>query len=175
MKIEYTLSEEDFLAFQLFNVSTVGNLKKRKRRAQILLPISFLALAAMFYFDSNTVMSLYFVGCAAVFALFYGKYMHWRYKQLYIRQVKHYYSNLFGMSIQVELQDDHLFSQDKTSESKIKLAEITAVNEIDTHFFLRVSNTNSLIIPKNKIDVLQFKNRLQELNLPINESLDWKW
>lgn len=175
MKFEYTLSEEDFLAFQLFNVSTTGNLKKRKRRTQILLPISFLALAAAFYFDSNTAMSIYFVGCAVVFALFYGKYMHWRYKQHYIKQVKRYYSNLFGMSIQIQLQDDALLSQDKTSESKVNLSEITVVNETDKHFFLRISNANSLIIPKDKVNVPRLKDRLQELNISIDERLDWKW
>jgi hypothetical protein len=175
MKFEYTLLEEDFLAFQLFNVSTVGNLKKRKRRAQILLPVSFLALAVMFYLDANTVMSLYFVGCAVVFALFYGRYMRWRYKQHYIKQVKRYYSGLFGNQIELQLLDDHLFSQDKSGEVKVKLTEITVVNEIETHFFLLVSNANSLIIPKNKVDVSQLKNRFQELNISINEHLDWAW
>lgn len=79
------------------------------------------------------------------------------------------------MSIQIQLQDDALLSQDKTSESKVNLSEITVVNETDKHFFLRISNANSLIIPKDKVNVPRLKDRLQELNISIDERLDWKW
>ncbi|WP_299460663.1 YcxB family protein [uncultured Microscilla sp.] len=176
MNLAYTLSENDFLTFQLFNVSTSGRLQKRKTRARILFPVAFLGLAIVFYLDSDTRMSAYFVGCALIFGLFYGKYMNWRYKFHYIKQVKHYYSDLFGNHIRIELQDDYIFTQDSTSEAKVKISEIEVINEISSHFFVKVSNANSLIIPKNQqVDALALKNRFKELNIDINECLDWKW
>lgn len=176
MKLAYTLAEDDFLTFQLFNASTSSRLQKRKTRARILFPVAFLSLALMFYLDSDTRMSAYFVGCALVFGLFYGKYMSWRYKFHYTKQVKHYYSGLFGNHICLDLQDGYLLTQDSTSEAKVKISEIEVINEISSHFFVKVSDANSLIIPKSQqVDALALKNKFKELNIEINECLDWKW
>jgi hypothetical protein len=65
-------------------------------------------------------------------------------------------------------------------DSKYKVKEIAEVNEIEDYIFIKLTTSESFIIPKNKISNLDNLNeRLMKIvsDLGINHNIDlnWRW
>ncbi len=176
MTIQYTLDESDFLNFQLFTASQSKRINKKKRNGHLLLPIGAVIGAFIFFQKENISMTLYFIVVAILVGLYYPKYFIWRYKKHYRSHINEVYSNRFGLTEILTLRDTELIVSNKTGESKIHTNEIEKIDETSDHFFLKISNGNSLIIPKRELNKqMDFKNKLKEIGFSIIDRTGWSW
>jgi len=175
MEYKYTLDEHDFLDFQLFTASQSERIARKRKRQRLLLTSLPFILALSFYTKDNFVLTNYFGGIAIVFGLFYPRYFKWRYKKHYQSYNKANYSKQFGQLITLEMHTDHIFSKDQTGEGKINHSEIERIDEIKRLILIKITNGNSLVIPKERINLSALKHDIKRLNLKINRYLDWEW
>lgn len=176
MKLEYTIHEQDFLSFQLFEASKSLRINRKKRNGWIVMTIVSLLFAYYSYSNQNNTMTIYFLVIALITGLFYPKYFIWRYKRHYKLSIKEAYSNRFGQTETLEITDDFILSKDKTGEGKINLTEVEKVNETQTHFFIKLSTGLSLIIPKAELDnTYELRSVFKKLKLQLNDETNWTW
>jgi hypothetical protein len=85
----------------------------------------------------------------------------------------------FGKECKVNFQSDFIETKDITGESKINTSEVAQINEIGTHYFIKLKTGESLIIPKSIINKESFISELmtvfQNPNIIINRELNWRW
>lgn len=176
MTIEYKVSEQDFLDFQLYTASQSERINKKKRNGWILLTVGSIAFAIFFYLQQDIILTIYLALVALACGLFYPKYFIWRYKKHYKVHIKENYSKRFGETEFLEIKEDAIFSKDKTGEGKINVSEIEKVDETNKHFFLKISTGFSLIIPKEGIEnVDELRTKFLSLGLAVNDMTNWKW
>ena len=176
MTLEYKLSEQDFLDFQLFTASKSEKINRKKRTGWLILTVASLMGAIYFFLGENKVMTIYLVFVTLACGLFYPKYFKWRYKTHYKTFIKANYSKLFGQIQTVEINNDWIFSKDQSAEGKIKLSEIEQVDETQNHFFLKISTGISLLIPKKELpQVDEVRDKLSSIGLTIHKDTNWSW
>ena len=171
----YFLTKADLLTFQLYEASTNPKKKNKKMKGVWLLTGFFTLIAGSGYFNDNKFMLIYFSVCA-ILTVFLGPfYMAWKYKRHYTHYVDDTFKCING-EVKMKIGDLYIEEADQISESRFKISEITEVNEISTHYFIKVSSGQSIIITKeNKELNNDIKQLIVHHKLKHNLMLDWKW
>ncbi len=175
MQFRYTLEEDDYLQFQLFTASRSERIKKRKKTGWLILTTFALMGTLYFIREQNTSMTIYLAIVTGVVAIFYPTYFRWKFKKHYIKFIRENYSSRVGKAEFIEFNTNHIFLKDSTGEGKVKNSEIEGAAEIPNHYFLKISNGNSLIIPKSGINENDLLNCLDKINVKIESFTNWKW
>lgn len=176
MKIDFTLEAKDFLAYQLYTASKSKRIKRSMLRTYLIWLVGCILFGIYFYWKENNALAIYFGIISLASALFFFKYLKWRYKRHYRNHIKENYKNKINQLVKIEFKDGFIYSQDKTGEAKIDLSQLLEINEITEYFFLKMSTGDSLILPKRVVENQEkLKEKFQNLGLKINEELNWKW
>ncbi len=179
MELNYSLDENDFLEYQLYTASTSKNIRNQRRKNLLLMIVIFLAFFISIY---NSTTSFPIIPLLIYIALIiaYKFYETYRYKNHYIKFINENYKERFGLISNLNFAENQIIEQSKLGESKINYESLTEINETKNYYFLKLLNSQSLIIPKKEIqNIQQFNSILNEIkskyNLKKNIDLDWKW
>ena len=176
MKLEYQIDEQDFLDFQLFTASQSDRIRRKMLNEQLLLTLIYAILAGSFYFFYNILLTISFGIISILCGLFYPKYFRWRYKRHYKTYIRDNYANEFGEFGHIEINDNTIFSKDKIGESTLNISEIKRVDETEKHFFVKITASTSLIIPKYKIpNSEEVRAKFELLGFSVNKLVNNKW
>ncbi|MES2419374.1 MAG: hypothetical protein V4541_14405 [Bacteroidota bacterium] len=171
-----TLTENDFITFQLYDASTNAEKIKARRKSYFLLIAIGLVFIFTGYFQHNTFLFYYAIFCVAVVTFFYYRYLKSKLKRHYTKYVKNTYNGAFNESFQLEITDDLLKTEDKIGESNVKLSEIISITEIPSHFFIKMSTGPSLIVAKSSSPLNQeIATLIERKGIPYVNQLNWKW
>lgn len=171
-----TITENDHLAFQLYDSST-NPIKIKTRRNSYITFISIVLILGIFsYFKNYSFLFWYMVACLAIFILFYNPYMRYKLKKHYTKYIKDTFRDVFNERYQLEITDEYLITTAKAGESKIKLSEIINITEIPGYFFIKISTGPSLIVTTNSTSLNQEITALMNnKDIPYIDKLNWKW
>ena len=130
-------------------------------------------------FEGNTLLSYCIIAFSIITLLFYPLYEKRQYIKHYKKHIEENYTNRIGKSSTIEFNNEYLISKSDSQEGKIKLTEITEVNETKTNLFIKVKSGESIIIPSNLPEYNLFKSdlldRINTLEVLWNIDLKWKW
>ncbi|MCK8521059.1 YcxB family protein [Aquimarina sp. D1M17] len=176
MKFEYILEEKDFVDFHLFSIDENKNSKKIKNIGKLVVT-GILVYFSINMYTSNNLEFAIILGVLAILALlFFDRLYQSKLKKHFSKIARQSYAGRIGEKETMEFTSEHLITQDKTGEGKTKLSEIDKVNETKNNFFIKLTNGASFIVSKNGLDNPNLiKSKLNELNIPIDENLDWEW
>ena len=178
MKLDYKLSEEDYLQFLLFASDQMPRTARKRLNGRIGVTITFVILGWLMYSNNpdELFLPVYFWVMAAVSAVFYNKYFRWRYRKHFRKHVQESYQGRIGKDATLVISEEEILTSDPTGEGKIKISEIESVNETTDHFFLKMSNGMSIIIPKrSELHPAQVRDTLMARGLKIKDFHGWKW
>lgn len=177
MKFIYQLTNSDFLAFQLFSSSKSEVLKKRRFRSRIIIPVIYL-LFGLYLASSNGDVGIGVVLTMVAFAWFalYPKYSKWRYKRHFQKHIEVNNKNLVDQPIEVEFDGSSMKTKDSTSKSKTNGSELKELIETQHHFFVKLSNDQSMVVPKYRMEnEAEFKKQVLDLGASYVDELHWEW
>jgi hypothetical protein len=170
MTISYKLYENDYLQYQLFEVSINNNLQRQKRICYIVLIIGILGIA-LYYQNSNiSSIARFAIWAMELLAfLLYHFFSSWS-KNHYKGVVKEYYKNCFGKTDTISNTPDHIESTNDTMEAKFVLSEIEGVFETGQYLFIKMKPGQAIIIPKMEIakDFNALKEELVKITVELN-------
>ncbi|NMH89117.1 YcxB family protein [Flavivirga algicola] len=177
MKINYKLTNEDFLEYQLYTSSKSELHKKRRRNSRIMIPILFLLYGLyLTKRDQNFIGIVLFGIVASVWFIFYPKYSKWRYKNHFKKHVEENYKNRINKPVELDFDKNSVNAKDFTTESKINGTELKQLIETKDHFFIKLATDLSLVVPKLSIEnKTEFKKHVTELGAEYIDELNWKW
>lgn len=152
MNIEYELTHNDIIEFNLFHMSHSPNMRRQTLYTRALL--SLLVIIMIFsslYFVLRISMLISFIGCTfgGVFYFFIYPFVH---EESVIRYLKKMLSEgdnktVLGHRI-ISLFPDGIFFKSQTEESKLNWSAIDKVVQNEKFIFLYTSSTNAVPIPK---------------------------
>lgn len=169
IQTKYTVEAEDFLAFQLFNASLSKRLKVRRWVAWLSIPIIYSVLAYSIY-SPYTLVLFWIVIIVGVFWLAgYPFYSKWRYKRYYTRYVNDTHKNNFGKEVVLKIDDTHIQMSDTDgSEGRMKIEQIEAIYELESHLFIKLKNGQTIILPKARmIDFETFYPQIKQATIDL--------
>lgn len=181
LRIELSIEEDDFLAYQLYVASTSERIKKNRRKSRTIIPLLYLAFSILLFFmDDRTTMGIVFFSIAVIWYLGYPYYTAWKYKRHYHAFIREHYQRRFGEKAVLMFESGRIYSQDAASEGWVNVTELDEIVEISSHLFLKLKSGMGFILPKQRIkeqEVLipylrKLTNRLQ---IPYHQELGWKW
>ena len=171
-----TLTETDHLTFQLYDAS--NNPLKRKSRRTTFLILLALAMLVIFWGNrtENDFMCYYGVFCTILVLCFGNMYLRWRHKKHYAKHVKQQFVGRQEETVQIEIFDDHIRTVDDIVDSHVKISEIATVIEIKDYNFVKLSNAQTLIIPKSSVSLNgEIDEMIKKHNISHVKQLEWKW
>lgn len=177
MKLEYSLSNDDFLEHQLYIASKSERIIKKRQRTRVMVPILYLALGIFSFIQKDSyLMIIIFLTIAILWYVFYpirSKKLHIKHYQ---NHVDDHYKNRINKSCEIEFNEAYIFGKESSGESKINIEEVESLIELKNRFFLKLKSGLSLIIPRTAIkNSDDFKNEIAKLNIPIIDELKWEF
>ncbi|NRT13934.1 hypothetical protein HNP99_000259 [Flavobacterium sp. 28A] len=181
MTLIYKIDEKDYLIYQLFTASKSDNIKKKRQKSKIMIPLIYFTFGLFYsFYNTNYALGVIFF---IISCLWYFLYPIWE-KRHYIKHYKKFiaenYKDSIGREINFEIDNEFLFASSNGSESKIITTEIVEINEIPSSIFIKLKSGQSFIFPKSKIaNINQVKTRLTtlaaHLNINYKDDPQWEW
>ncbi len=180
MTLTYSLTQDDYLNYQLFTASLSDRVRKQRRRRWIISSGALLSLSWLFYQNEDSILTYYFLICALLSIIFYPFYSQWYYKRHYKKYVAETYKNRFGKISNITISHEQIHDIDEAGELKVPISELQKIYETGIYFFLTLKSGSTLIIPKLKVDnVAIVKKELKIITakqqIDFIELLSWRW
>jgi len=171
-----TLSETDHIIFQLYEASTNPAKRKSRKKSHLTLLALALLVVVLGYQKGDDFLMYYGIFCSILVICFGNVYLRWRHKNHYTKHVKNKLKGLSEETVQIEIRDDQIKVIDRVSDTSLKIAEITLVDEIKSHYFLKLSTGSSIVIPKSNPALnKEVTTMIGNFNIQHNVVLDWRW
>ena len=177
MKLEYLLTNVDFLEYQLYTSSKSKLHQKKRFRSRLIIPIIYFLFGLYLSNKNDDKLTLFlFAVVSILWFVFYPKYSKWKYKKHFKKHIEENYKNRINKSVEIIFDDEFIKAKDYTSESKINLSELKELIETKSHFFLKLQTDLSLIIPKHSIDNQEkFVKKVIDYGTKYTDELSWVW
>jgi len=170
------LSETDHITYQLYEASTnPAKRKQRKKSFLILLALALLVIVIGYQKEDNFLM-YYGLFCSILVICFGNVYIRWRHKKHYTKYVKNKLKGLPEETVKLEISEEQIKVIDRVSDTSLKIAEIILVDEIKSHYFLKLSTGSSIVIPKSNPALnKEVAAMIGNFNIQRRIMLDWSW
>lgn len=178
MTLEYTLTEDDHLTYQLYVDSRSERIRKKRKKARYRLPAIFLIATVVALLTERYLLSAIYVG----FSVVYFSCWHWYERR---HHVKHYRSfvkeNYTGKvaSTKLHLGPDVINADNENGSSTINYSAIDEMAELPQHILLRMG-PGGIIIPKTALinptaDIETIKDLAKAHNVKYVDDNNWVW
>ncbi len=180
MVFSYSLSNEDYLEYFLYNSSTNSTIKAKRRRNWILLSLSFAFLTATIFIANYQYLKVPLVLFSLATIFLYPLYEKWQYKKYYKQYIRDNYSGRLNATSDLQFTNSQIIMTDKTGETKLNKSEITEIVETKGYYYLGISTGGHIIMPKYKLEkTAQLKAQLEGLSLDykisVKKDLNWRF
>ncbi|TNE29220.1 MAG: hypothetical protein EP346_06605 [Bacteroidetes bacterium] len=177
MTINYQLTTSDFLEYQLYFSSKSELHKKKRFQSRIIVPIIYVFLGLFVArMEGYIRVGIVFTIIGIIWFAFYPLYSKWRYKRHFQKHVEENFKNRINQPIELEADESSLKAKDLISETTINGTELKELIETQKHFFIKLTNDSSLIVPKKSIEnETEFIQSITDLGAEYINELNWKW
>jgi hypothetical protein len=174
MKIEYDITKDDFMSFNMHHLENSETTKKTLFKQRYIVPIIYLVMP--FILIRVTFVPLIFwlipsVAAIILWITFYPRYfMSFTRRNIEKLLKEGNNQNLFG-PVSVSLEDEGIREISNQGESKAKWSSIEKIEETKTHIYIYLSAISAAIIPLRAFSDINEKNEfLRILNSNWNKS-----
>lgn len=180
MRLEYALSEDDFLTFQLYNISMSDRFAAHRSKDRLRLPgLSLLFGVILLFDDRESIWAYILIVSSFLFFVFYKWWSAWFYKRMYRRQIRESMKGDSPCVIELLFTLDVIELKNKNGQSSFSVQNVKCITEIGEYFYIAVDQIY-IIIPKSQIaDLDVFQSYLEaykeDLKIPYMQKIDWKW
>lgn len=176
MHLRFTISEDNFLSFQLYTLSKSEKVRKKMKRGQIFAPILGLILAFNLFISNAFWPGIIMSVLCVVIYFYYPTYHKWRMKRNFKMYIRRNYHDRFGQEEELTFMRNGVLSKNISGEGEIAKKELLDCIEISDLLLLRMKNGASLLLPKQQLsDLNVVKAEIKKLGLPFHAELDWKY
>ena len=154
MEIDYKLTEEDYLNFNLFHAKSSNTIAKSLALQRFLLPIIFLIAAFMFAWigEGSLVGSLIIFSIMGIlWIVYYPKYFYGFMTKNSKKMLEEGNNDgLLGDRCMI-LSDEGIVNSSSNGETKVKWAGIKKIEEYDNYFYIYNSAFTAYILQKQSL------------------------
>lgn len=178
MKLQYSLTENDFLQYQLYTSS-----KNKSRTKQILLLVVVVILINAYYcyrLITEGNFSFLFLVWTAILLVLIPIYMRWRFINHFKNFIKKNYKERIGIVSEINFKENDVEISSPIASTNIYNDSFSEFIEIKDYYFLKLKTGEGLIVPKrilnNQEGFIQHLNFLKnKYQIPQETNLQWKY
>jgi len=111
LKIDYSLTENDFLEFQMYFSLRSKQHSSQRKKAKILTSIVLGAIGYYFAIIEAKTIGYAYLAAGTLFLIFYNRYSYWKYKRHFIKHIREHRKGLIGLTLTLELQGDQMMAR----------------------------------------------------------------
>ncbi|MCZ2256932.1 YcxB family protein [Sporosarcina sp. G11-34] len=158
MKIDYSLTEEDYLEFNLFHAKNSEAVSKSLMLQRFLSPIVFIIAAFTFSWVGDISLLASLIGFSFISILwivYYPKYFYYllmKNSKKLLKEGKN--DGLIGERY-MTLSEQGIIDVSSNGETKVNWAGIKSIQEDTNHYYLYNSAVSAYIIPKRALQNLE--------------------
>lgn len=180
MKINYEVTENDLLTYQLFSASKSKEINKKRSKNTLLWPSVYIVCGILAFIPTHRINgSLLFFAGAILWIIFYPVWERKHYVSHYLNFVRDRQKGQIGVKSTIEFTDDFLTANSDESESKILYSLITEINEIPSLIIIHLKGGQALLLSEYAPGIDQLKPKLHEIanrfDIEYRVDLSWKW
>jgi len=177
MNLNYKLTHNDFLEYQLYASSKSKTQKRNRKIRQILTPVFILVYGLLSPKNDENYITISVIALIAIlYFVLYPLYSKWAYKRHFEKHINENYKNRINTPVEITFNENFINAKDFASESNINGNEIQKLVETKNHFFIKLTNDSSLVIPKHCIENIdEFKKIVTGFGATYVDELNWKW
>ena len=178
MKLSYTLKQNDFLQYHLYEYSQ-NDFKKNRNKFVIVYAGIFLAAAIISFLTSSSFVGYFFVLIVVLIVFLVPSRLKDGYFEYNLKLVKERYKDKYDVLYHLDLGQDLIEFTSENFSRKYSLGDLSKIVETRAGYYL-ILQTSFVIIPKSDdIDDADVKNDLlslsTRLNIKYHSEVDWKW
>lgn len=177
IELNYSLTLDDFLKFNLYKASISKSINKRRKRNRFIFPLLYMIYGSYLSYSDKTWLGLIiFGGFSILWIFFYPKYESWRYKNHFSNHVKENNQSSAGISSNVKFTNSYIRIESEQSNSELNYSEFNQLVELENLFFLILKNGTGLIIKKEVVPTdVDLVNFISSKSIPYIKKIDWEW
>lgn len=169
MKLEYEITNEDYLKFNMHYLDNSADVKRSLFISRIMLTIITLGVAFLTIRDGSIYGYLYFALIWLVIMVFFKKYFRYFMERKLKKMIKDGKNKGFLGQSSLEVQEDGLYSTSQNAEQKTKWEGVQKIATTSEHIFIYVGELAAIIVPLSSFqDDAQKEEFLQLLNSKVN-------
>lgn len=154
MKIDYDLTEEDYLNFNMYHVKNSKTAMKSLKLQRFLGPIFFIVFAYIFSVIAETeILGLFivFLIIGVLWFAFYPKYFYSHVKRQTKKMIQEGENEGLLGEHHLLMTDEGITETTSTSETKVGWESLKEFKEDDDNFYLYNSSLSAIILPKRDV------------------------
>lgn len=155
MEINYKLTEEDYIHFNLYHIKNSETGKKALALQRFITPLFFIIISYIYSLISDMAflpLFITFFVMSILWVIFYPKYFYSLIARNAKKMIKEGKNDGLIGNHQLKLAEEGLVDTSLNKETKVTWLGITSFQEDDGYFFLYNSSVSSYILPKREID-----------------------
>jgi len=156
MEINYHLTEDDYINFNLYHMNHSKTGIRALRVQRFLLPVFFIALSyfmAIILDTSPVFLLVYGFLISILWVIFYPKYFNRTIAKNVKKMLKEGDNKGILGDQHMSIKDEGIVVTTKMGETKVNWAGINILKEDENNFYLYVGAMNAYLIPKRQITV----------------------
>jgi len=170
-RIEYRLTENDLLKFNLYYSANSELHQKQRRRHRVIVPVAYAVLAALLCLSRSFAAASLFAVFAVAWFLLSPKWMLKRYRKHYEKHIRETVGESLRTPMTMELRADGICSTSHLGESKYRYSAVDKLVENDGYTYVFIGKGMALVLPHDRIPqdtirsvVSEITQRKQEAN-----------
>lgn len=161
MKITYRLSEEDYVAFQMYISSVSEQHIQQRNRNRLVVPILSSVLSFAMMASDNGTLGLILLLCSIGSYFVYPRFTKGQWERHFRKLVQGNYQKHIGVDISIELGHDGFTTATAEAQSELSLSSLDALVELERIYVIRFGDVHGLAVPKEGATTFEF---IQELS-----------
>lgn len=150
-RIEYRLTEEDLLKFNLYCSANSELHQKQRRRHRVLVPVAYAILAALLCVSRSFVAASVFAAFGAAWLLFSPRWMRRHYRKYYEKQIRETVGESLRTPMTLELGADGICTTSHLGESRFRYSAVDKIVENDGCTYVFIGKGMALVLPHDRI------------------------
>jgi len=166
MKINYDLTKEDYLEFNMHHISKTKSIKTTLFIERFIISIMFILVPFMMKPKNDIPFAIFFMPFIIIYIgwiVLFPKYFKGSIKRRLERMLnKEENKSLFGPQ-QLSITDVGIFEFDNLEKSKVTMKDVERVEVTEDYIYIYISEMNAYIIPHRAFKTLSEKNEIIDL------------
>lgn len=150
-RIEYQLTEEDLVRFNLYYSAHSELHKRQRRRHRLLVPVVYVMLAGLLCWIRAFIGASILAAFALVWFLLSPAWLRWRFRKHYEKHIRETKVETLKEPMTLELQPDGICTSSAVGESKFRYSAVDQIVENDGYTYVFIGKGMALILPHDRI------------------------
>ena len=150
-RIEYQLTEEDLIRFNLYYSAHSELHKRQRRRHRLLVPVVYAVLAGLCCMSRSFIVASVLAAFALVWFLVSPAWLRWRFRKHYEKHIRETKGETLKEPMTLELQPDGICTSSAVGESKFRYSAVDQIVENEGYTYVFISKAMALILPHDRI------------------------